>query len=138
MVTRYGMSRLLGPRTFGRNDELVFLGRDIQESRNYSEAVAQRIDDEVTQIVTQAHDRATTVLRGHMDELEKISRYLIQAESIEVPTFEALLRGEDVPLPASEEDEAAETQSEEPDAAPSAPTENVQGAPRLKRDPSGA
>ncbi|MDE2861879.1 MAG: ATP-dependent zinc metalloprotease FtsH, partial [Chloroflexota bacterium] len=138
MVTRYGMSRQLGPRTFGRKDELVFLGRDIQESRNYSEAVAQRIDDEVTQIVTQAHDRATTVLRGHMGELETISRFLIQAESIEVPTFEALLRGEDVPLPAPNRDTEPEAESDDTETAPSPPAENVPQTPRLKRDPSGA
>ena len=138
MVTRYGMSRQLGPRTFGRKDELVFLGRDIQESRNYSEAIAQRIDDEVTQIVTQAHERATSVLRGHMGELEKISRFLIQAESIEVPTFEALLRGEDVPLPATNRDAEPETDPDDGETAATPPAENVPRAPRLKRDPSGA
>ena len=92
----------------------------------------------MTQIVTQAHDRATSVLRGHMDELEKISRFLIQAESIEVPTFEALLKGEDVPVPASNRDSEPEAESEDPETSPSPPTESVPRAPRLKRDPSGA
>ncbi len=137
MVTRYGMSRQLGPRTFGRKDELIFLGRDIQETRNYSEAVAQQIDDEVTQIVTQAHDRATAVIKVHMGQLEKISRFLLTAESIELSTFEALLAGEDVPLPvlvnpAPEEPPATE------DGAAQKPSVGLNPAPRLKRDPSSA
>ncbi len=138
MVTRYGMSRQLGPRTFGRKDELVFLGRDIQESRNYSEAIAQRIDDEVTQIVTQAHDRAAAVLKAHIPELEKIARFLIQAESIEVPTFEALLAGEDVPLPTTVRDSEPKAEAAETETAPAPPAENRSRTPRLKRDPSGA
>ena len=137
MVTRYGMSRQLGPRTFGRKDELIFLGRDIQETRNYSEAVAQQIDDEVTQIVTRAHDRATAVIKAHVGQLEHISRFLMTAESIELSTFEALLAGEDVPLPvlvnpAPEEPPATE------DGAAQKPSVGLNPAPRLKRDPSSA
>ena len=137
MVTRYGMSRHLGPRTFGRKDELVFLGRDIHESRNYSEAVAQQIDDEVTQIVTQAHDRATTVVKAHMPQLEKIARFLLIAESIEVATFEALLAGEDVPLPVYA-DPAPPEPPATADGAAEKPSVGLTPAPRLKRDPASA
>ena len=136
MVTRYGMSRL-GPRTFGRKDELVFLGRDIQETRNYSEAVAEQIDEEVTQIVTQAHDRASAVLRNHPDDLEKIAAFLMEAESIEVPTFEALLRGEDVPLPEPRGMKPVQEESAPADE-PAVSGEQRAAAPRLKRDPSSA
>ena len=59
MVMEYGMSEKLGPRAFGRKEELIFLGRDIQEQRNYSEAVAQDIDGEVEGLIQEAHDRAS-------------------------------------------------------------------------------
>ena len=55
MVTRYGMSERLGPRTFGRKEELVFLGREISEQRDYSEKVAEEIDDEVRRIIDKAY-----------------------------------------------------------------------------------
>jgi cell division protease FtsH len=102
MVTRYGMSRKLGPRTFGKTDELVFLGRDIAETRNYSEAMAEQIDDEVTEIIMRAHDRATEVLRSHREHLDIISEYLLEHETMDVAALEALLRGEEPPEPSSE------------------------------------
>ena len=116
MVTRYGMSRKLGPRTFGKTSELVFLGRDIAETRNYSEAVAEQIDDEVTEIIMRAHERATEVLRSHREHLDSISEYLLEQETMEVADMEALLRGEepepssDPPLPAPEPDEPSAEQ----------------------------
>lgn len=97
MVTRYGMSVALGPRTFGKNEELVFLGRDISETRNYSEAVAEQIDDEVTTIVNYAHERATELLSENRVSLDKISEYLISEETMDIDTFEALMNGEDPP-----------------------------------------
>ena len=63
MVTRWGMSDRLGPRTFGRSEELVFLGREISETRNYSEKVAEEIDDEVRRLIEEAQDRARSILR---------------------------------------------------------------------------
>ena len=117
MVTRYGMSRKLGPRTFGKTNELIFLGRDIAETRNYSEAVAEQIDDEVTEIIMRAHERATEVLRSHREHLATISEYLLEKETIDVAALEALLRGEepqepssDPPLPAPEPDEPSPEQ----------------------------
>ena len=64
MVTQYGMSDELGPQTFGEKEELMFLGREIGEQRNYSEEVAEEIDREVRKLVDEAHVRATTIIRS--------------------------------------------------------------------------
>jgi cell division protease FtsH len=91
MVTQYGMSDKLGPLTFGEKEELVFLGREIGEQRNYSEAVAQEIDAEVKRIITRAYDRAKEVLVEHRDKLEAVARRLIEHETIDAPEFNALV-----------------------------------------------
>ncbi|MFQ6059136.1 MAG: ATP-dependent zinc metalloprotease FtsH, partial [Anaerolineae bacterium] len=82
MVTQYGMSDRLGPLTFGKKDELVFLGREIGEQRDYSEAVAQEIDAEVRRIINRAYERAKEVLTTHRDKLVKIAQKLIEQETI--------------------------------------------------------
>ncbi|NIO70387.1 MAG: ATP-dependent zinc metalloprotease FtsH [Anaerolineae bacterium] len=90
MVTEYGMSEKLGPMTFGQKEELVFLGREIGEQRDYSEAVAQEIDSEVRGLIEEAHNRAKEVLTNYKDKLEAIARRLIEVETIEAPELEAL------------------------------------------------
>jgi cell division protease FtsH len=90
MVTEYGMSEKLGPMTFGRKEELVFLGREIGEQRNYSEAVAQEIDNEVRSLIEEAHHRAKEVLTKYRDRLEAIAKRLIEVETLEAPELEAL------------------------------------------------
>ncbi|MCX7840903.1 MAG: cell division protein FtsH, partial [Anaerolineae bacterium] len=97
MVTRYGMSEKLGPRTFGDREELVFLGREISEQRNYSEQVAQEIDEEVKRIITTAYAKAREVLTMYRAKLDLLAERLIQEETIEGPEFEALFA--DVPAP---------------------------------------
>jgi len=94
MVTRYGMSDRLGPMMFGQRDEMIFLGRDFGEQRDYSEAVAEEIDGEVRRIVNEAYDRARQVLTDHYDMLETISQALLEVESLERSDFERLMRGE--------------------------------------------
>jgi cell division protease FtsH len=90
MVTRYGMSDKLGPRTFGDREELVFLGREISEQRNYSEQVAQDIDDEVKRIVGSAYTRAKEILTTYREKLDAVAERLIHEEAIEGPEFEAM------------------------------------------------
>jgi len=90
MVTQYGMSDELGPRIFGRKEELIFLGREISEQKDYSEQVAQQIDVEITKLITRAYDRAKQVLREHMAKLEEIATLLIEKETINEGEFEAL------------------------------------------------
>jgi cell division protease FtsH len=98
MVTRYGMSRL-GARTFGHKDELVFLGKELHEERNYSEETAERIDGEVTRIINEAFERATRILTDRRSTLETIAQTLLKQETIEKDEFEALVGP--LPLPAT-------------------------------------
>lgn len=94
MVTRYGMSEKLGPLTFGDKEELIFLGRQLSEQRNYSEETAEHIDFEVRELVAEAHKRAHQILTEHLDKLHLIANYLMEKETIEADEFVALLGGE--------------------------------------------
>lgn len=82
MVTRWGMSARLGPRVFGQKEELVFLGREIGEQRDYSENIAQQIDEEVHEIVSSAYERALEVLRNNRDKLDALANRLMEVETI--------------------------------------------------------
>jgi cell division protease FtsH len=99
MVTEFGMSENLGPLAFGKKDELVFLGREISEQRNYSDEVAYQIDQEIRQLVDTAHQRALDVLTQNFDKLEAIAQLLIREETIEGDELEALF---DSPRPKPE------------------------------------
>ncbi len=99
MVTRWGMSRKLGPRVFGQKEELVFLGREIGEQRDYSESIAEQIDEEVHAIVSQAYERALQVLRENRDKLEAVAQRLMEVETIGREEFLALM-GEPPETPA--------------------------------------
>jgi cell division protease FtsH len=90
MVTEYGMSDKLGPLTFGHKTELVFLGREIGEQRNYSEEVAKTIDEEVRRFINQAHETALRVLSENKDKLVKLAQRLIEVETLEGPELEAM------------------------------------------------
>ncbi len=90
MVTRYGMSEKLGPRTFGNRQELVFLGREISEERNYSEEVAQQIDEEVKKIITTSYDRAREILTRYRNKLDEVADRLMKVETIDQAEFEAI------------------------------------------------
>ena len=91
MVTQYGMSSVLGPRTFGRKEELIFLGREIAEQRDYSEEVARQIDAEVKSIVDTAYQRAMNILKGNRAKLDGLAAKLIEVETLEGAQLEALL-----------------------------------------------
>ena len=91
MVTDYGMSDKLGPRTFGRKDEPIFLGREIAEQRNYSEKIAEEIDDEVHQIIEHAYEVARKILAKNKPRLMKVAEELITKETLEGEELEALL-----------------------------------------------
>jgi cell division protease FtsH len=94
MIMRFGMSEKLGPRVLGRNHDMPFLGREMGAEPDYSEEIAKEIDDEIRRVIEEAHDKATTVLREHMDELHKLSAILIERETIDKSQFERLLQGE--------------------------------------------
>ena len=90
MVTQYGMSEKLGPRTFGRKEELVFLGREISEQRNYSEKVAEDIDAEVRRIIQEAYDTAESLLTLQRATLDSLAERLIAQETLEGEELEAV------------------------------------------------
>jgi cell division protease FtsH len=98
MITEFGMSERLGPRTFGKREELVFLGREIHEQRNYSEKIALLIDEEVNTIIRKAYDTATKLLTENKARLKLIAEKLIAEETIEESAFEELMKQ---PLPSS-------------------------------------
>ncbi|MES2209038.1 MAG: ATP-dependent zinc metalloprotease FtsH [Chloroflexota bacterium] len=90
MVTEFGMSDRLGPLSFGQRDELVFLGRQIGEQRNYSDEIARQIDEEVRALVDRAYERATEVLETHRARLEALAQKLIAEETVDSDGFETL------------------------------------------------
>ena len=98
MVTRYGMSGKLLPRTFGKREEMIFLGREITEQRDYSEKVAQEIDDEVQNIILEAYATAKRALIEHYGKLVQIARHLMQNETVEGDELQKLFESEAPPL----------------------------------------
>jgi cell division protease FtsH len=93
MVMEYGMSDHLGPMTFGEREELVFLGRSIAEHRNYSEAVARKIDAEVRGIIHRAHGRARELMAQYRETLDNLAQQLILKETLSEAEVDALLAG---------------------------------------------
>jgi cell division protease FtsH len=92
LVTKYGMSETLGPMTFGKSEELVFLGREIAVEKNYSEVVASKIDEEVKHFIERAYTAAQKILKSRANALRKIARVLVERESLEQDEFYALLK----------------------------------------------
>jgi len=91
MITEYAMSGSLGQRTFGQKEELIFLGREISEQRDYSEEVASQIDREIKTLVDEAYRRALEVLQTHRDKLDAIAHQLIEKETLEAPELNAIV-----------------------------------------------
>ena len=90
MVTRLGMSGDLGPMTYGQKEELIFLGREISEQRDYSEAVAEQIDRDVRKIVDEAYKHSKALLKKYRTHLDAVATKLLEAESITREEFEAI------------------------------------------------
>jgi cell division protease FtsH len=93
MVMRFGMSEKLGPRVFGHDHGMPFLGREFSAEPDYSDEIAREIDDEIRRIVEQAHIQAKDILNSHRESLSKLSEILIKRETLEKEQFEALLSG---------------------------------------------
>jgi cell division protease FtsH len=94
MVTDFGMSEKLGPMSLGKRHGPVFLGRDLVESRNYSEEIAYEIDKEVRRIIDECYARARQILEAHRDKLEVIARALLEKESLDAEELDRLLAGQ--------------------------------------------
>ena len=118
---RYGMSERLGPRVFGHDRSQPFLGREFGAEADYSDEIAREIDDEIRRIVEEAHQTAREILTDNREQLDRISKILLDRETIDAEQFVKLLEGaseEDV-FPAEEpEAESAPEAAPEPEKAP--------------------
>jgi len=123
MVTEWGMSDKLGPLTFGHKEELVFLGRDLGEQRNYSEEVAGEIDQEVHRLVDAGYQRAKKILTERRDKLIQLAEYLKTEETIEGWQMDAVINSPDGKVPPVPERPKAET----PRPAPTQPKADDRG-----------
>ena len=94
MVTRYGFSEKLGPMVYGNDQSEVFLGRDFNSNRNYSENVSAEIDAEMREIIEGGYQKSKDILEEHMDQLHLLAKYLMKFEKIDSNDFEILMKGE--------------------------------------------
>ncbi|MEE9202104.1 MAG: ATP-dependent zinc metalloprotease FtsH, partial [Dehalococcoidia bacterium] len=115
MITEYGMSQKLGPRTYGRKEELVFLGKEIAEQRNYGDRVADLIDEEMQELIQHCNQTAKDILTQHRAKLDLLAHRLIEVETLEEEALASLLQ--------------------EPAAAPAA--QAAKGRARRKTSPQG-
>ncbi len=122
MVMRFGMSERLGPRVFGHDRSMPFLGREFSAEPDYSDEVAREIDDEVRRIVEDAHQTSKDILSEHREQLDTISRILLERETIEADEFIALLEGKP--------EEEVFTDEEEEAKPPEAPPVEEKGTAR--------
>lgn len=121
MVCEFGMSDSLGPRNYGSNQELMFLGREVNRTENHSEQTSEKIDAEIDRILTEAHDRAKAILEENRDRLELIAEVLIKYETIDGEQVMQMLKTGEVPEELkkngngnSEEKPAEEKPADEP------------------------
>jgi cell division protease FtsH len=99
MVTQFGMSDKMGPRTFGQKEEMIFLGREISEQRDYSEKTALSIDSEVSKLIDEARATALKILTDNKDKLVLLAQTLISVETLEGDALESVFSGKAPPPP---------------------------------------
>ena len=121
MVCEWGMSEKLGPLTFGKQEEQIFLGREIAQHRDYSEATAVEIDAEVRRIVLDAYSSARSILEARADALTRVAEALLEREVLDAEQIAALVRNEPLPEPKASQPEPR---------APAAPVAAAEGAAR--------
>ena len=131
MVTDLGMSDKLGPRTFGDKQELVFLGREISETKDYSERTSLEIDREMDKIISEALVTATRILTDNKELLVKLKENLISRETLDLEELEALFKGEILPPKVIE---VKPTETKQPEAKAPQPAPGVTLNPRPAAD----
>ncbi len=112
MVTRYGMTKELGPVLYGSANSEVFLGRDFSSSKNYSEAYAAQIDEQIKKIVNDAYNRCKDILEANRGQLKTVADYLLVHEKLDGESFKKLMLGE---VLDEKESDAESNSAEEPD-----------------------
>ena len=130
MVMRFGMSERLGPRVFGHDRSLPFLGREFSAEPDYSDEIAREIDDEIRRMVEDAHQTSKDILGEHREHLDTISKILLERETIEAEEFIALLEGKPEEEVFSDEQEEAKP--------PEAPPVEEKSTARRGRPPAPA
>ncbi len=133
MVTEYGMSDKLGPLSLGKRHGPVFLGRDLVESRNYSEEIAYEIDKEIRRIIDECYVRARATITAHREALDRIARALLEQESLEADELDRLFAGE-----AAAPVEAPAEASPQPELAPDGRARPEAPLPRLRPKPEAS
>jgi cell division protease FtsH len=118
MVMRYGMSERLGPRVFGHDRSQPFLGREFSSEPDYSDEIAREIDDEIRRVVEEAHQTAKDILTEHREAMDRISKILLERETIDSEQFEQLLAGKSEDEVFPEEEPQAPAPPPEPEEKP--------------------
>jgi cell division protease FtsH len=114
MVCEWGMSENMGPLTFGKKEEQIFLGREIAQHRDYSEATAIQIDEEVKKLITDCYDQATKLISENKDSLVRIAENLLEREVLDAHQIEALIKGEELePIETKAKPEKKDTAADE-------------------------
>jgi len=103
MVCDYGMNEDLGPLAFGKGEEQIFLGREISQHRDYSELTAQKIDDEVRNIVNSAYDKASKLIKGNVDTLHTMAKALLEQETLDSKAIDEIMGIKEEPAPEKKE-----------------------------------
>ncbi len=128
MVTEFGMSEKLGPLSLGKRHGPVFLGRDLIETRNYSEEIAYEIDKEVRRIIDECYERARTLISEYRDRLERVAKALLERESLEGEELERALAGQAIEPPVAVAEAPAEPKPE-PVSRPEKPIPSLKPKP---------
>jgi cell division protease FtsH len=130
MVMRFGMSERLGPRVFGHDSSQPFLGRDMSSEPDYSDEIAREIDDEIRRIVEEAHQTAKDILGEHREQLDRISKLLLERETIDAEAFAKLLEGASAEEVFGTDEGAEEVPEPEPEAEKGTGREGPRPVPR--------
>jgi cell division protease FtsH len=135
MVCEWGMSDELGPLTYGRKEEMVFLGKELTHERDYSEATQQRIDKEVRRIIEESHEKALTLIRDNEDKLQAVAEALLEREILDSEEIDQLMRGEALDVPQADEEEKPKAEGEPAAAREEKEEDEDQGGIQPSPDP---
>ena len=127
MVCEWGMSQTLGPQSFGEREELLFLGREVSRSQSFSEETARRIDEEVSRIIRECHDKALDILRQHRQNLDTLAGLLLERETLDGRDVEEIVKHGRI-LSEVERAEADAREAEQKPAAGDAPASESSGS----------
>ncbi len=108
MVTQFGMSDKLGPLTYAENDQEIFLGHSVTQTKHVSESTAELIDAEVRRIVDGSYDRARKILEDDIDQLHQLAKALLEYETLTGEEIATLLKGEEIVRPSHPEEPVAD------------------------------